>query len=348
MFGAEIWYEKVEGHSPPHFSRIDSVQGDNGQELKYERKEFEGGMKEDILWSGTGRNGVQNGSYDADKNGNQVAYHRFVDDAGKQTLIGQNGLFTSGFIGDRDFMPPKGNERKDWLYSTDISEGKDKNTLIIKPYRDMTDLGMGDGDDWIMGEYNRSSVKGTNKDSHIFRISEMEGPPVEPRKDGVFPSAYIRSIDNPVHGRNVDHPELWKYSDHKPGNPKEIHKNGHSGIDASTETRDIFASKTGRIKMDSNELHYNGINVQFQEGGYQKTYHASGNASYIFPGQVVRAGEYLARRGAIGVTDDHLHQEYYNPNSSDPLNTRQILQAYAPKVNKDGERWECRGDFCNY
>ena len=80
-----------------------------------------------------------------------------------------------------------------------------------------------------------------------------------------------------------------------------------------------------------------------------KTYHASGNASYVFPGQVMRAGEYIGRIGGMGKPPlpTHLHQEYYRSGSVKPLDTSEIIQTYAPEVNKDGERWVCRGDFCN-
>ena len=332
VINGELWYEK-QGHPPmidtePYLTRIDAVKGDNGKQYKLEKIMRGNGDSEYFIWNGSGRKGRISGAYDPDSEGNQLAYHRTVS-KGKQKLVGENGLFTSGFIGESDYEPGT-NKRKSDNYSAG-TDGKPP-TLTVKAYRNMSDKGI--GENWIMGEYQRTSMSSNAGSDTHFRISSQEGSPVERNTSGNYPPAHIETINDPVHllpGKNYE--ELINTDGAHYESP-------HYGIDAASRTPDFFSSKAGRVIMPKNDnLLYNPIIVEFADGSSQKTYHGSGNASYIFEGQVLKAGEYIGRIGAMPNLPTHIHQEYRN-SSGDTMDTNQIVSQFMPND------FRCRNNYC--
>ena len=115
---------------------------------------------------------------------------------------------------------------------------------------------------------------------------------------------------------------------------------------------DFFSSKGGVVKLpekNSGYRNYNEITVEFPDESSQTMFHLSGNASHIFPGQVLRAGEYIGRMGGMSIGGDplpeHLHHEVTNMYGV-LLDTASMRKMYMPEKDLEGNKWECRG-YCD-
>ncbi|PJZ57697.1 hypothetical protein CH367_09740 [Leptospira barantonii] len=327
VYGGKEYQERRRSDGSLEYVHITQVEGDDGKKYAHERSyrwDTSGNRYEDnYIWSGNGRNRKTDGEKTVGANGS-VIYHSETKTNAKGEVIGNklygdNGLFTSGYISRSDYQTPDGNVRRSELYTATTTRQGATNNVSVSVTRNMHQNGI-DGN-FYMGAYDRTSNYNSTNDYETYRISTQEGASTQRLPNGYYPPAHINVVNDPVHNA------ASSYSTGMLDMPfhGERHLDRHDAIDASTNTKDIFSSRPGQIRFNDNGR--NGLGVNFEGRESQLTLHTSGNASYIFPGQVVRGGEYLGRRGGMINYDDHLHQEYRGSNGQ-LLNTRQIMDTY--------------------
>jgi murein DD-endopeptidase MepM/ murein hydrolase activator NlpD len=338
LFGATVYHERLDNfvavdHGQPSLVHIDEVKGDNNLPFNHERilrNTPQGPIKEDLIWSGSTRSNNGQGSYNQnDANQPNVAYHRVVRGTGEnqtQSIVGENGLFTSGFI-----SPTNDN----------INFYNQSSTTLLGNKYQVTNIRQDNGlmrEGWDMGGYeaSRRPDKQNVRENYFALTDGPDFPDLPPRNsNGVFsPTAADNGVfisqGDPSHGplKSADFPNNPFHTIPDPNgefnDAQKAHRdNGHYATDLTPRNGengpiipDLYASKDGKV-VGINPSSDNTLIIRYDDGTEVAYKHESGIARNIFPGQRVVAGQYVGRIGNIGNSKGaHLHLEVTNPRLS--------------------------------
>lgn len=334
LFGSTIYHERININTGiTEMVNIQPIKGENGQmyrhEISYSRTNNGDSERNDYIWSGNSRNGAFTNVTRSPFNfSNDLIYHQQVitdlNGSGIIKLVGENNLFTSGFIRNYE--------------NTSIYNSQVTNTRIMpvdprnpnpkfpiysqQDYQVFRNAGIGPlQGNYIMGEYivsNRVDPNGQDSNrNNFFAISNQENITTPNRYETTTMmdnQAIIDSNYSPLTNMNLSHPYHGEVSSypagtfnseiHQPGGP---HFLGHRGIDLLGNV-DLFAMEHGIITSIS--PNNNTLTIKFDSGRRAAYLHASGFARNIFMGQRISAGSYIGRMGNIGVSAGaHLHLE---------------------------------------